>query len=214
MTDKQLFKLALDALELYGNRHRATYLLDGAWDEEITVGDQAIAALKEALAQPEQTEVQQLIALVRAQQITIDKLEMALADHPMREVQRLGQEIEQEPICPDCKAKVLYECVACSSNNYPPPQRTEQEPVGFVQQSVLDWLYSKHRFSSAHTITTIAKSPTETEDVALYTHPPQRREPIAMLFGSLPVYDTPPQRTEPLIGCVNHDCAKCKERNT
>ena len=27
---------------------------------------------------------------------------------------------EQEPVCPDCKAKVLYECVACSSNNYPP----------------------------------------------------------------------------------------------
>ena len=24
----------------------------------------------------------------------------------------------------------------------------------------------------------------------------------------------PPQRTEPLIGCVNHDCAKCKENNT
>jgi hypothetical protein len=24
----------------------------------------------------------------------------------------------------------------------------------------------------------------------------------------------PPQRTEPLIGCVNHDCAKCKEKNT
>jgi hypothetical protein len=23
---------------------------------------------------------------------------------------------------------------------------------------------------------------------------------------------TPPQRTEPLIGCVNHDCAKCKEQ--
>jgi hypothetical protein len=49
--------------------------------------------------------------------------ERALAD-PMREVQRLGQEIEQEPICPKCKAEVLYECVACSSNNYPPPQRT------------------------------------------------------------------------------------------
>ena len=27
---------------------------------------------------------------------------------------------EQEPVCPACKAKVLYECVACSSNNYPP----------------------------------------------------------------------------------------------
>ena len=65
----------------------------------------------------------------------------ALAEHAMSEVQRLGQEIEpkigcvnhdcdqckaeQEPICPDCKAKVLYECVACSSNNYPP--KTEQE---------------------------------------------------------------------------------------
>jgi hypothetical protein len=46
-------------------------------------------------------------------------------EDPMREVQRLGQEIEQEPICPECKAEVLYECVACSSNNYP-PQRTEQ----------------------------------------------------------------------------------------
>jgi hypothetical protein len=54
---------------------------------------------------------------------------------------RLAQP-EQEPVCPACKAEVLYECVACSSNNYPPPQRTE-----------------------------------------------------------------------PLIGCVNHDCAKCKEEN-
>jgi hypothetical protein len=52
----------------------------------------------------------------------------------------------------------------------------EQEPVGFVQQSVLDWLYSMHRFSSAHTITTIAKSPTETEDIPLYATPPQRTE--------------------------------------
>jgi hypothetical protein len=72
----------------------------------------------------------------------ITALKERLTD-PMHEVQRLGQEIEQEPVCPDCKAKVLYECVACSSNNYPPPQRTE-----------------------------------------------------------------------PLIGCVNHDCAKCKEEDT
>jgi hypothetical protein len=28
------------------------------------------------------------------------------------------------------------------------------------------------------------------------------------------LYTHPPQRTEPLIGCVNHDCAKCKEKNT
>ena len=29
----------------------------------------------------------------------------------------------QEPVCPECKAEILYECVACSRNNYP-PQRT------------------------------------------------------------------------------------------
>jgi hypothetical protein len=28
-------------------------------------------------------------------------------------------EQQVEPICPECKAAVLYECVACSSNNYP-----------------------------------------------------------------------------------------------
>jgi len=55
----------------------------------------------------------------------IAALKKVLAEYAIREIQRLGQEIEQEPICPKCKAKVLYECVACSSNNYPPPQRTE-----------------------------------------------------------------------------------------
>ena len=41
--------------------------------------------LEDALAQPEQTEVQRLIALVRAQQITIDKLEAALAQPAVKE---------------------------------------------------------------------------------------------------------------------------------
>ena len=53
MTQEAL-KLALEALVMYGERHRATYLLGGAWDEEITLGDKAITAIKEALAQPEQ----------------------------------------------------------------------------------------------------------------------------------------------------------------
>jgi hypothetical protein len=39
---------------------------------------------------------------------------------------------EQEPTCPECKAGVLYECVACSSNNYPP--KPEQEPVAWAVQ--------------------------------------------------------------------------------
>lgn len=29
----------------------------------------------------------------------------------------------QEPICPECTAKVLYECVACSRSNYPPQRK-------------------------------------------------------------------------------------------
>ena len=37
--------------------------------------------------------------------------------------QAIAQLEIQEPICPECKAEVLYECVACSRNNYP-PQRT------------------------------------------------------------------------------------------
>jgi hypothetical protein len=34
---------------------------------------------------------------------------------------------EQEPTCPECKAAVLYECVACSSNNYPPAAQPPAE---------------------------------------------------------------------------------------
>ena len=39
---------------------------------------------------------------------------------------------KQEPVCPDCTAKVLYECVFCSSNNYPPKEQPEQEPVAWA----------------------------------------------------------------------------------
>ena len=113
--------------------------------------------------------------------LLVNALKKALSEHAMQEVQRLGQEIEQEPVpecpnlkgesmnkdealtlealkfaaskgygrivhemkitpftikyeealaqpeqepvCPDCKAVVLYECVACSSNNYPPQRK-------------------------------------------------------------------------------------------
>jgi hypothetical protein len=36
-------------------------------------------------------------------------------------------QLEQEPTCPECKAGVLYECVACSSNNYPPKPQPPPE---------------------------------------------------------------------------------------
>ena len=33
---------------------------------------------------------------------------------------RTALEQQAEPVCPEFNAAVLYECVACSSNNYPP----------------------------------------------------------------------------------------------
>ena len=53
MTKDEALKLALEALEAYGNKHRATYLLGGAWDTEITLGDAAITAIKEAFTPPQ-----------------------------------------------------------------------------------------------------------------------------------------------------------------
>ena len=85
---------------------------------------QQIDAMKLALEALELlTDTEQTFGALDYGDNAITALEETLAEHAMREVQRLGQEIEQEPVCPDCKAKVLYECVACSSNNYP-PQRT------------------------------------------------------------------------------------------
>jgi len=186
MTDKQLFKLALDALE-------ANYLLVN--------GTETHGGLEQCLdgyysscfdTDPINKQTEEAITALKGR----------LAD-PMREVQRLGQEIEQEPVawwnntcthidlnvsgrgtplythppqrveqktvmwpclidtadfskgtitvvmqcedykvsagthwlsttppqrteptCPECKAVVLYECVACSSNNYPPKETT------------------------------------------------------------------------------------------
>jgi hypothetical protein len=34
----------------------------------------------------------------------------------------------QEPLCPCCKAEVLYECVACSKNNYPDQGHFDNQP--------------------------------------------------------------------------------------
>ena len=55
---------------------------------------------------------------------------------------RIALERKAEPICPDCKAAVLYECVACSSNNYPPPQQAEpvaqRQWVGLEAEEILN----------------------------------------------------------------------------
>ncbi len=74
MTKDEALKLALVALDIVKLHYTQNCHVN-----------EAIAAIKEALAQP-----------------------------------------EQEPTCPECKAAVLYECVACSSNNYPPAAQPEE----------------------------------------------------------------------------------------
>ena len=71
----------------------------------------------------------------------ITALRTALAMHQVSEFAQ-AQEQQAEPICPECKAAVLYECVACSSNNYPPQQQAEpvaqREWVGLTPEEILD----------------------------------------------------------------------------
>ena len=104
MTDKEAMAMALDALEQM--KAKANF---ECWN--LDVCDEAIAALKARLAQPEPIQSLQCFHC----QVTIETLNDKV-------MQLMAQ--RTEPICPDCKAEVLYECVACSSNNYPPPQRT------------------------------------------------------------------------------------------
>jgi hypothetical protein len=81
-----------------------------------------------------------------------------------------------------------------------PPQRTEQEPVAVKRMK--EWVEFLKRQSDNGQHMNIPSS-----------------------FGAGTCWELaieleqfinthPPQRTEPLIGCVNHDCAKCKEKNT
>ena len=55
---------------------------------------------------------------------------------------RTALDQQAEPICPDCKAALLYECVACSSNNYPPQWQAEpvaqRQWVGLEAEEILD----------------------------------------------------------------------------
>jgi hypothetical protein len=90
---------------------------------------------------------------------------------PIAATLRAIAELEsQEPVCPECKAEVLYECVACSRNNYP-PQRTEQEPVawGVFEGNLHDMFFSQ---AEAEHMALLKGSHAEVRP--LYTHPPQR----------------------------------------
>ena len=90
---------------------------------------QALEAL-EAITRSVQSDHQAEIA-----EDAITALRTALAMH---QVSEFAQAQEQaEPTCPSCKAAVLYECVACSSNNYPPQQKAEPPPEWPLIKNIL-----------------------------------------------------------------------------
>jgi hypothetical protein len=115
-------------------------------------------------------------------------------------IELLRQPKHTEPTCPECKAKVLYECVACSSNNYPPQQekalqtlhaenerlglyrdaygQPEQEPVawGVFESNLHDMFFTQEE---AQEMARLKGGHAEVKP--LYTHPPQRteQEPVA-----------------------------------
>ena len=185
MTDKEALKLALEALELW------------------------------SLMQPQTT-----ACAIRIPAITAIK--KALAEHAMREVQRLGQEIEQEPVAwvkeDVCDGqyidgrprKIWWECNKGVGTAFytTPPQRTEQEPYGYVSTHTNGQMHFNKTFNGVY-------RDTATEVVAVYTESTQRteQEPVAWLSTDSigerhlcfdkpldndpvqPLYTAPPQRT-------------------
>jgi hypothetical protein len=98
------------------------------------------------------------------------------------------QEIEQEPVYHlrqygDVTKEQLDRYIETGDINPPaqPPQRTEQEPVAILNHA-----------HGVHTFRNVNLKGLPDGEYLVYTHPPQRTE------------------QEPLIGCVNHDCDKCK----
>ena len=101
----------------------------------------------------------------------------------------------QEPVCPACKAEVLYECVACSNNNYPP--QPAQEPVAWRYRGNL------HEFDPSDWAT----GPV----TPLYTTPPQRPW-VELTDEKIALIDWESLVTKK--DCVQAVEAKLKEKNT
>ena len=121
MTDlRQAAQQALEALEgLFGSPEKwesggvAVWRLGGS-----DASRQAITALKAALEQqaeppPEWESIKNIL-----DEYGLDAIAFV--------AEWKAAQQQAEPNCPECKAKVLFECVACSSNNYPEAQLRER----------------------------------------------------------------------------------------
>ena len=90
-------------------------------DRQIATITSAVLAKLSVLpaAQPEHGDIRALKYRIHELEGEVIGYKRMLEEAALKKLADLGQEIKQEPICPECKAAVLYECVACSSNNYP-----------------------------------------------------------------------------------------------
>ena len=69
----------------------------------------------------------------------------AVHKNKANELRQAIAELEsQEPVCPECKAEVLYECVACSRNNYPPQRKW----VGLTDEDISEIVRGTHNTGS------------------------------------------------------------------
>jgi hypothetical protein len=99
---------------------------------------------------------------------------------------RRALEQPEQVDCPECKAAVLYECVACSSNNYPP--KPEQEPVAWQYKTVEANIYvSEHR----------------PVDVSVWQE----------IEWSKPLYTTPPAAQRQWVGLTPEEILDLFDRN-
>ena len=131
------------------------------------------AAAQDKLAQPAQEALKLALEALKeiARHATTpweDEWCGELANQTLTAINALAQPA-QEPVCPTCKAGVLYECVACSSNNY--PQKPAQEPVAWLEP---EW-GEKICPEVGYEVTMTDDHPRDLGWIPLYTHPPQRK---------------------------------------
>ena len=124
----EVLKQMVDALQTYSDKHRKTYLLENAWDEEITKGDAAIQAGKQAIKELESQEPVAWVAEDVCEGQYIDGRPRKIWWECEKSVgtafyAHLPQRTEQEPWCMKmngCTAK----CEDCPDEPPPTPQRT------------------------------------------------------------------------------------------
>ena len=112
----EAMKQMVEALETYGDKHRKTYLLEGAWDEEITKGDAAIQAGKKAIAKLERQKPVALFYLPVRKDMREDV--EALIDHAKR-ARWTDVVVRKDAVETTYEADWIKELIP-----YTPPQRT------------------------------------------------------------------------------------------